>query len=127
MPGRIVSSFISCVEHRDLSAALDHLSPDVEYDNVPMGKVQGRAAVEAVLGPFIAPFDTIEWIVHHQVEQGDRWAGVVMNERIDRFGAGDRWLELPVAGLFVIEQGLITLWRDYFDRDTLLQQMAGGV
>ncbi|MEY4339602.1 MAG: hypothetical protein RLZ14_1452 [Actinomycetota bacterium] len=125
MPGQIVASFINAIERRDLAAALDHLSPDVEYDNVPMGKVQGRAAVEAVLGPFIAPFDTIEWVVHHQVAEGDRWQGVVMNERIDRFGAGDRWLELPVAGLFLIEQGLITLWRDYFDRDTLLQQMAG--
>ncbi len=126
MPGQIVTSFIHAVEERNLDAALDHLAPDVEYDNVPMGKVHGRDAVAGVLGPFLAPFDTIEWIVHHQVEHGDRWAGVVMNERIDRFGAGERWLELPVAGLFVVEQGLITLWRDYFDRDTLLQQMAGG-
>ena len=126
MPGRIVSSFIHAIEQRDLSAALDHLSPEVEYDNVPMGKVHGRDAVESVLAPFIAPFDTIEWVVHHQVEQGDRWAGVVMNERIDRFGRGGHWMELPVAGLFIVEQGLIVVWRDYFDRDTLLQQMASS-
>ena len=54
MPGEIVTSFIRSIERRDLPAALDHLSADVECDNVPMGKVQGRAAVEAVLGPFIA-------------------------------------------------------------------------
>jgi limonene-1,2-epoxide hydrolase len=33
-------------------------------------------------------------------------------------------LELPVAGLFVVRHGQISLWRDYFDRDSLLQQLA---
>ena len=32
--------------------------------------------------------------------------------------------EPPVAGLFVIENGLITLWRDYFDLATFQTQLA---
>jgi len=62
--------------------------------------------------------------VHHEVSSGNLDHGVVMNERLDRFGNGDRWLELPVAGLFVVQHGQISLWRDYFDRESLLSQLA---
>jgi len=31
---------------------------------------------------------------------------------------------LPVAGIFEIRDGLITLWRDYFDKATLLDAMT---
>jgi len=48
-----------------------------------------------------------------------------MNERTDRFEMGGRWIELPVAGLFTVQDGKITLWRDYFDDATFRQQLAG--
>jgi limonene-1,2-epoxide hydrolase len=35
-------------------------------------------------------------------------------------------VELPVAGLFRVRDGAITLWRDYFDMRTFETQMAGG-
>ncbi len=126
MPADVVHHFIAAIERRDLDHALTHLTDDCEYDNVPMGKVFGRAAVRATLGPFMAPFERIEWIVHHQIASGSLDHGVVMNERLDRFGNGDRWIELPVAGLFVVQHGQISLWRDYFDRESLLSQLAGG-
>jgi limonene-1,2-epoxide hydrolase len=31
---------------------------------------------------------------------------------------------LPVAGIFEIRDGRITLWRDYFDKATLLDAMT---
>lgn len=124
MPTDVVDHFIAAIERHDLEHALTHLTDDCEYDNVPMGKVIGRDAVRATLGPFMAGFEEIVWDVAHQVSTGNLDQGVVMNERLDRFRKGDRWLELPVAGLFVVRHGQIALWRDYFDRDQLLQQMA---
>ena len=50
--------------------------------------------------------------------------GVVMNERVDRFRKADQWLELRVAGLFVITDGQISLWRDYFDKESMFAAMA---
>ena len=48
-----------------------------------------------------------------------------MNERLDRFAIGGGWLELPVAGFFeVTDDGLISLWRDYFDMSTYLSQLS---
>jgi limonene-1,2-epoxide hydrolase len=124
MPADVVTHFIKAVERKDLDHALSHLTDDCEYDNVPLRKVVGREAVREILGPFLAAYDQVEWRVLHQVESGNLDQGVVMNERLDRFHAGDRWLELPVAGLFVIRHGQISLWRDYFDRDTLMRMMA---
>ena len=47
-----------------------------------------------------------------------------MNERLDRFRSGDHWHELPVMGLFRIEDGRIVLWRDYFDRESFTKALA---
>ena len=44
---------------------------------------------------------------------------------LDRFRIGSGWLELPVAGVFEVnDEGLITLWRDYFDMGAYQRQMA---
>jgi limonene-1,2-epoxide hydrolase len=48
-----------------------------------------------------------------------------MNERVDRFRVGDRWADLPVAGVFEVNaDGKIVLWRDYFDLTTFTTQFA---
>ena len=49
-----------------------------------------------------------------------------MNERTDRFLANGRWAELPVAGVFVVRDGKIAIWHDYFDLDTIMKQPVGG-
>jgi limonene-1,2-epoxide hydrolase len=33
-------------------------------------------------------------------------------------------MDLPVAGLFIVNDGVITLWRDYFDLATFQTQLA---
>lgn len=124
MPGALVTDFIRSIERGELETALGLLSDSCEYDNVPMGKVFGRDAVRNTLAPFLAGYNEVEWVVHHQVASGGHTNGVVLNERLDRFRKGDTWLELPVAGVFVVESGQITLWRDYFDRDTLLKLLG---
>lgn len=117
----IVDSFIAAVCRKDLDGALALLADDVEYDNVPMRKVFGRSGVSDTLGPFVAGCSAIDWVVHHQVAEGD----VVMNERLDRFEMGGRWVEVAVAGLFVLRDGLIVLWRDYFDLASFTASMGG--
>ena len=120
-PGEIVNTFIAAIVAKDLDAALALVTDDVEYDNVPMAKVHGPDGIRSALEPFMTSVGRVEWVIHHQIEQGD----VVMNERVDRFELGDRWMELPVAGLFVLRDGRIALWRDYFDLGTFEREMAG--
>ncbi len=126
MPGALVTSFIEAVVANDLDAASSFLGDDVEYDNVPLGKVHGKDGFRSVLGPFLDGASEIDWVVHHQVASGDLEHGVVMNERLDRFKLAAGWMEVPVAGLFVVEHGVITLWRDYFDRAGFDEQIAAA-
>ena len=121
-PAETVDAFIAALERKDLEAALELLAEDVEYDNVPMGKVHGREQVRATLGPMITACSTIEWVVHRQAAQDH----LVLNERLDRFEMPFGWLEVPVAGVWEVHDGLITLWRDYFDEPTYRRQLPGG-
>lgn len=114
----IVTRFIEAVERRDIDAALDLLHPEVEYDNVPIGPVHGRDAVRSILAPIAERSDEVLWPVARSAEAGS----VVFNERLDRFRTGDRWIEIAVAGVWEVHDGLITLWRDYFDLETYRAQ-----
>jgi len=117
----IVNTFIARVVAKDLDGACELVAADIEYDNVPMGKVEGPEGIKATLGPMVEGLDEVEFVMLRQTATGN----VVMNERVDRFRIGDRWADLPVAGVFEVgPNGLITLWRDYFDQQTLNDQLA---
>jgi limonene-1,2-epoxide hydrolase len=66
----------------------------------------------------------IDWEILHQTSSGTINDGIVMNERDDRVEIHGRWATLPVAGIFVIREGKISLWRDYFDRQTIIDVMT---
>ena len=114
----VVDRFIAAIERRDIDAAIELLHPDVEYDNVPIGPVHGREAVRSILGPIAGRSEEVLWPVARSAEAG----AVVFNERLDRFRSGDRWIEIAVAGVWEVHDGLITLWRDYFDLETYRKQ-----
>ncbi|MDH3755206.1 MAG: nuclear transport factor 2 family protein [Acidimicrobiia bacterium] len=116
----VVDAFIAAIEAKDIDAAVALVSDDCEYDNVPMGKVFGPAGIKELLEPFTASCTAIEWVVHRQVG-AER---TVFNERLDRFQMPTGWIELPVAGVFEVSDGKISLWRDYFDLATFQDQMA---
>ena len=103
---------------------MDMVSDDCEYDNVPITKVFGKEAMIQILSDFLAAATKVEWLIHHQVSDGDMEHGVVMNERTDRFEMDGRWIELDIAGLFVVSNGKIALWRDYFDRESFTKALA---
>ncbi len=119
-PSEIVNQFIAAVELQDIEAACALLADDVRYENMPIDPIVGRVSVAATLRMFLEPASEVDWPVLREIVDGS-W---VMNERLDRFKIGDGWLELPVAGVFEVVDGLITLWRDYFDMGSYQAQMA---
>lgn len=117
----IVDEFIRRVVAREITGACELVTDDIEYDNVPVGKNIGPAALAGFLTAMMGGFDEVEFVTHRQVSQGS----TVLNERTDRFRIGERWLDLPVAGVFeVTSEGRISLWRDYFDMGTFEREMA---
>ena len=50
---------------------------------------------------------------------------VVLTERVDVFNLPGKSIELPVMGTFELRDGKIAAWRDYFDLNQFMTQMAG--
>jgi len=115
----IVRQFMKLMEPLNYDAALKLVSTSVEYTNPPpIGTVSGAAGIRAVLEPFFAPTLENEFRVIRESASGS----IVFLERLDRHKLADKWVELPVTGVFEVRDGLITSWRDYFDMPTILSQ-----
>ena len=119
-PLETVHAFLAAAETREYETSLPLLAEDVEYQNMPLPPVHGREAVKDTLEALLALCTGFEVITHREVASGD----TVMNERTDRFQLKGEWVDLPVAGVFVVRDGQIALWRDYFDLPTIMSKMV---
>jgi limonene-1,2-epoxide hydrolase len=116
----VVNAFLKAASARDYDTALPMLTEDVEYQNMMLPAVHGREQVRETLEAMMGFCTASEWVVHRELSDGD----VVMNERTDRFEINGAWLDLPVMGTFVVRDGQIALWRDYFDLQTVMAVMT---
>jgi len=117
----VVNQFFAAVERINVDEAVTYLADDVSYENMPVQPVRGKDEVRNLMSAFLAASTEVEWRVlrQHSVDN------VVFNERLDRFKMNGGWLELPVAGVFEVNKdGKISLWRDYFDMGTYMDQLT---
>ena len=117
----VIRDFVSAWNRRDLDAVMEFFTPDCVYHNIPIDPVQGTEAIRAMVQAFAGAATKIDWIVREIAETRD---GAVLTERIDAFEFGDRTVELPVMGIFELEAGKISAWRDYFDMAQFQRQMS---
>lgn len=118
----IVNNFIAAIGAKDEAAAMAFVAEDCYYDNVPIGDMTGKAKMAEFLAPTFRSKGPVEFEIVRQTASGN----VVMNERIDKFMAKGRQIALPVAGVFEVNDGLITFWRDFFDNGMFMQQLSGA-
>lgn len=122
-PIETVKAFMKAMEPLDYDTALQFVADDCAYTNPPpIGTVTGPAGVRAVLEPFFAPTLENEFRILRELASGP----LVMLERLDRHRLADKWVELPVTGVYEVHEGRITYWRDYFDAATILSQWPAG-
>ena len=120
-PLETVNAFIERINAGDLDGACELVSSHVEYDNVPIGKQYGPDGIKTFLAPMVTDLDAVTFIVHREAATGN----IVMNERTDRFVSADKQHDLPVTGVFEVnDDGEISLWRDYFDMAPVNAMMA---
>lgn len=111
-PEDVIRAFMAAMTTKDYDTAMAYIADDCEYDNVPFAPVRGPAATRAILEPAFAPIIENEFVLRRMAVDGP----LVMVERLDRRHFPWGWRELPIAGIFEVHAGKITLWRDYFDR-----------
>lgn len=117
-PSEVVRAFLTAMEVKDYESGLRYIGANCDYDNGPVGRFVGPDGVRSILEPFFAPTLENEFRILREVALGP----VVMLERLDRHRLADKWVELPVTGVFEVHDGLITVWHDYFDANTILSQ-----
>ncbi|HXX91855.1 MAG TPA: SgcJ/EcaC family oxidoreductase [Acidimicrobiales bacterium] len=106
----------------DLDELVGFFTEDAVYHNIPVDPVAGREQIREFITGFTSGVEKIEFEVRHAVAAGD----VVMTERVDHFTYPDgRAVSLPVMGVFELREGQIAAWRDYFDLNQFMSQLAG--
>ena len=120
---QVVQEFCDAMVKRDAAAQRPYLADDVVYQNTGMPAASGIDDVIANLAGQFAMFpDSYEYQTINIVGEGD----VVMNERTDHVRGPDGTVHaLPVMGTFVVRDGKIVRWTDYWDTGLMGKMMAG--
>lgn len=117
----LVQQFCDLWSSLDIDSIVDYFTDDAIYTNIPIDPPNvGKDMIRATIEGFTGMASSVEFVVLNQSESA---GGVVMNERVDRFLIGDKWVELPVMGVFELRDGKICHWRDYFDMNQFMGQM----
>jgi limonene-1,2-epoxide hydrolase len=120
-PIELVRRFCDAWSAGDLDAIVDYFTDDAVYHNIPIDPVTGKDAIKSTIAGFTAGVDKIEFRVHNIAADGN----TVMTERTDVFVTPAKSIELPVMGTFDVVDGKIAAWRDYFDMNQFMSQLAG--
>jgi limonene-1,2-epoxide hydrolase len=124
-PGETVTRFIAALTSGNLEEATSLCHEDLAFENVPLvpSRQEGRDQILSGLAQLMALCDRVVWEVPFQIEAEQS----VVNERVDRFWFNDGVnAEVPVLARWEVVDGLITLWRDYYDLSMWDRAFDGG-
>jgi len=122
MSERLIRDFCDAWSRRDIDELLGYFTEDAIYHNMPIDPAQGHDAIRNVMMLFVPMSKEITFEIKHLAEEGN----IVLTERVDRFVMDGGTIELPVMGVFEVQGGKITAWRDYFDMQTYMSQVPGA-
>ena len=115
-PEKVVRSFLRTWETHGFVPAFErYLHPDAVWQNSGFPDAVGRTAYMALLHQYNEfsgmPFGRVE------LKNISARGGVVLTERVDHLfnRAGDTTHPAAIMGTFVVENGVITRYSDYFD------------
>ena len=121
-PLSIVQEFCDLMVKRDPEPLRKFLTADSVYQNCGMPASVG---VEAILQNLAAQFamfpDSYEYVMKSIAVDGNS----VLTERLDMIGTPTGIQGVPVMGTFVVEDGKIRRWYDYFDSALPMKMMTG--
>ena len=119
----VVASFCDAMGKRDPEALRPYLAPRRRVPEHGDAREEGVDDVVADLAGQFSMFpDTYEYETKNIAANGE----VVLTERVDMINGFDGRLHgVPVMGTFVVEDGLIARWTDYFDTGLIGKMLSG--
>jgi limonene-1,2-epoxide hydrolase len=121
-PIDVVRRFCDAWARQDLDEIIAFFSDDAVYHNIPLAPVVGPEQIRATIEGFTGGVEKIEFRLDNIAADG----GTVLTERHDVFTFANGVVDLPVMGTFVVADGKITAWRDYFDMNQFMSQLPSG-
>lgn len=112
----LLRHFLALWAVRDVDGMVACFAEDGVYDNVPTRRpMVGRAAIRAWLEMCFGHLTRIDVGILTVATRGE-W---VLCERLDEHIIGERHMPVPVMGVARIVDGRISLFRDYYDTQTV--------
>ena len=101
----------------------DFFTEDAVFQMMARDPVRGQPAIAEELANQAAWATNFDLAVLNIASTGN----VVLVERLDRFDMNGTTVKVPVVGVFECDDaGKFTAWRDYFDWDGMMQQVAAA-
>lgn len=104
----------------DLDAVMNLCTDDIVALNVPIGPLHGKQAVRDFFTRFGKGVTDKRYEVHRILVDGDSAAV----EGIETYLKNGRQVSLPYMSTFLFRGTQICEWRDYFDLQTVLEQLG---
>lgn len=108
----LVNAFCADWAKQDAELLASYFAEPFEYMVWEGGPViTTREAFVQQMGPFLKKLKAVDW----EVVRSHAMGPMVINERIDHFYAHDsaRDNHPHIAGMFIVRDGKIAIWRDY--------------
>lgn len=106
----------------DAEAATALVAEDLVYENVSLPTIRGKRRFAKGLADFNRRGIGFDVRIHRITQDGSS----VMTERTDGLSYRRFHQQFWVCGVFEVQDGVITLWRDYFDwRDLAVSALRG--
>ncbi len=108
---KIVEEFLGALSDFEFEDAAVLVHENCVYKNVPFHTEEGKERVVGVLRTMMKRMTLFDVKMIHIAANGN----VVLTERIDSLGGKFFKADINLMGAFVVEEGKIIEWRDYFD------------
>ncbi len=118
----LIDTLFAALAAKDPATALAMFDDRIVYTNVGLSTLRGRAKMRTVIRLLTSP--AVDFRVYTRTSavvagaDGELPADspvTVLNERVDEIALGRLVIRFWVCGRFVVDDAVITRWRDYFD------------
>lgn len=121
-PAEVVTAFLTALADGDAETATALVAEDLVYENVSLPTIRGKQRFAKGLHDFNRRGIGFDVRIHRITQDGN----IVMTERTDALRFRRFHQQFWVCGVFEVHDGVITLWRDYFDwRDIAVSGLRG--
>jgi len=118
---RLVRGFWSALYARDWEAIAAHFGPDSVYWDVPVGPTASAKGPADIVSRLKLGLDGLAGYEQHEGPIIAQNGHVITEHREVWHWSTGETASLPFVSVMTVADGVITLWKDYWDYNTLMQ------